>query len=47
MCDSKFKGPAFDGRIKPEMVAFGIDGSSGAAALVSGVAILLQQQQNR
>jgi hypothetical protein len=25
-------------------VAFGIDGSSGAAALVSGVAILLQQQ---
>ncbi|MDB5198421.1 MAG: C-terminal target protein [Chitinophagaceae bacterium] len=38
------KGPAYDGRVKPEMVAFGIDGSSGAAALVSGTALLLQQQ---
>ncbi|MBA2562790.1 MAG: S8 family serine peptidase, partial [Chitinophagaceae bacterium] len=38
------KGPAYDGRIKPELVAFGIDGSSGAAALISGVALLLQQQ---
>ncbi|MEO6252132.1 MAG: S8 family serine peptidase, partial [Ferruginibacter sp.] len=38
------KGPAFDGRIKPELVAFGIDGSSGAAALVSGVSLMLQQQ---
>lgn len=37
------KGPAFDGRIKPELVAFGEDGSSGAAALVSGTAALLQQ----
>ena len=35
------KGPAFDGRIKPELVAFGEDGSSGAAALVSGVATVL------
>jgi hypothetical protein len=42
------KGPAFDGRIKPELVAFGEDGSSGAAALVSGIALTLQQayQQN-
>jgi hypothetical protein len=38
------RGPAFDGRIKPELTAFGIDGSSGAAALVSGVSLLLQQQ---
>ena len=37
------KGPAYDGRIKPEMVAYGEDGSSGAAALVSGTALLLQQ----
>lgn len=38
------KGPAYDGRIKPELVAFGEDGSSGAAALVSGVSLILQQQ---
>ena len=37
------KGPAHDGRIKPEICAFGEDGSSGAAALVSGVALLIQQ----
>lgn len=38
------RGPTYDGRLKPEVVAFGQDGSSGAAALVSGVATLLQQQ---
>lgn len=38
------KGPAYDGRVKPEMVAFGEDGSSGAAALVSGAAVLIQQE---
>lgn len=37
------KGPAYDGRVKPDLVAFGIDGSSGSAALVSGVSLLLQQ----
>ena len=37
------KGPAYDGRVKPDMVAFGEDGSSGAAALVSGTAMILQQ----
>ncbi|MBS1564181.1 MAG: S8 family serine peptidase, partial [Bacteroidetes bacterium] len=37
------KGPAYDGRVKPELVAYGEDGSSGAAALVSGTALLLQQ----
>jgi hypothetical protein len=36
------RGPAYDGRIKPELVAFGQDGSSGAAALVSGSALLIQ-----
>lgn len=36
------KGPAFDGRVKPEIVAYGQDGSSGAAALVSGTAALVQ-----
>ena len=37
------RGPANDGRIKPELVAFGEDGTSGAAALVSGTTALLQQ----
>lgn len=36
------RGPAYDGRIKPELVAFGEDGSSGAAAIVSGTALLVQ-----
>ena len=36
------KGPAHDGRVKPELVAYGEDGSSGAAALVSGTALILQ-----
>jgi hypothetical protein len=36
------KGPAHDGRVKPELVAFGEDGTSGAAALVSGTSLLLQ-----
>jgi hypothetical protein len=38
------RGPAYDGRIKPELVAFGQDGSSGAAAITSGVATLLYQR---
>jgi hypothetical protein len=36
-------GPAYDGRVKPELVADGEDGTSGAAALVSGSVALLQQ----
>lgn len=36
------RGPAYDGRVKPELVAFGIDGTSGASAITSGVAALLQ-----
>jgi hypothetical protein len=36
------KGPAYDGRVKPDLVAFGQDGSSGSSALVSGAAALVQ-----
>jgi hypothetical protein len=36
------RGPAFDGRIKPEVVAYGPEGTSDAAAYVSGVVALLQ-----
>jgi hypothetical protein len=38
------RGPLYDGRIAPHVVAFGEDGTSGAAALVSGLSLLLQQQ---
>lgn len=41
------KGPLYDGRIAPHLVAFGDDGTSGAAALVSGTALLLQQQYKK
>jgi hypothetical protein len=37
------RGPAYDGRVKPELVAFGDAGSSDAAALGSGAALLVQQ----
>ncbi len=37
------RGPAHDGRVKPEMVAYSTEGTSNATALVSGVASLLQQ----
>jgi len=36
-------GPTYDGRVKPELVADGEDGTSGAAALASGAIALLQQ----
>ena len=42
--DLSSKGPAYDGRVKPEIVASGEDGTSGAAALTSGVACLLKQK---
>ncbi|MBS7564427.1 S8 family peptidase [Mucilaginibacter sp. Bleaf8] len=41
--DLSSSGPAYDGRVKPELVADGEDGTSGAAALVSGAVALLQQ----
>jgi hypothetical protein len=37
------RGPAYDGRIKPELVAYGKGGTSESAAVVSGVALLVQQ----
>lgn len=37
------KGPAYDGRLKPELAAFTFGGSSGPAAIVSGAALLVQQ----
>ncbi len=40
---SSSRGPAYDGRLKPELVAYGDEGSSGSAALASGVTALLQQ----
>ncbi len=37
------RGPAYDGRIKPEVVSYSVVGSSNSAALVSGVSVLLQE----
>lgn len=37
------RGPAYDGRVKPELVAYSMAGSSNSAAITSGVALLLQQ----
>lgn len=36
------QGPAFDGRIKPELVSYGEDGTSGAAAVASGMYSMCQ-----
>jgi len=36
-------GPAYDGRIKPDIAAFQKNGTSESAALVSGTTILMQQ----
>src|SRR5689334_1492938 len=36
------KGPAYEGRIKPDLVAYGNEGSSGAAAITSGTALAVQ-----
>ncbi|MFN5476657.1 MAG: S8 family serine peptidase, partial [Sphingobacteriales bacterium] len=38
------RGPLYDGRIAPHLVAFGDDGTSGAAALISGVSLMMHQQ---
>lgn len=38
------RGPTYDGRVKPELVAYSVVGSSNSAALVSGVSTLLQQE---
>jgi hypothetical protein len=36
-------GPAYDGRVLPQLVALGPNGTSDAAAMVSGVAAVMQQ----
>lgn len=41
--DRSSKGPAYDGRVKPELVAYALNGTSDAAALVSGATLLIQQ----
>jgi len=35
-------GPAYDGRLKPELAAFGGEGTSESAAIVSGAVVMLQ-----
>lgn len=37
------RGPTFDGRVKPELTAYGQGGTSDAAALVSGITTLIQE----
>ncbi len=37
------RGPAYDGRIKPDLVAYGHDGTSSSAAIVSGACALIIQ----
>jgi len=41
------RGPAYDGRLKPELTAYGQDGTSDAAAIVSGISLLLQEKHQR
>lgn len=36
------RGPAHDGRVKPELIAFGESGSSESAAVISGVVLMIQ-----
>ncbi|MCX2746141.1 S8 family peptidase [Mangrovivirga sp. M17] len=38
------RGPAYDGRIKPEFVTYSNIGSSNSAAILSGICVLLQQK---
>ena len=38
------RGPAYDGRVKPEIIAYGDAGSSDASAVVSGISLLVQQK---
>lgn len=38
------RGPTYDGRVKPEVVAYSMVGSSNSAALASGVSVVLQQE---
>ena len=40
-------GPAYDGRVKPELAAFGGEGTSESAALASGSAVMIQNQYSK
>lgn len=40
-------GPAYDGRVKPEIVAYSTSGSSNSAAMVSGLTAAIQQLYER
>jgi hypothetical protein len=40
------RGPAYDGRLKPELTAYGPGGTSEAAALTTGTATLIQEKYN-
>lgn len=37
------KGPAYDGRVKPDVVAYSTQGTSNATAIVSGIITLMKQ----
>ncbi|MDW3193643.1 MAG: S8 family serine peptidase [Cytophagales bacterium] len=43
VADANSAGPAYDGRIKPELTAYGGSGTSDAAALVTGASLVLQE----
>lgn len=38
------RGPAYDGRVLPQLVAYGEDGTSDGAAVVSGLALVVQDE---
>ena len=38
------RGPAHDGRVKPELIAYGDSGSSESAAVISGVVLMVQDR---
>ncbi|WP_158729940.1 MULTISPECIES: S8 family peptidase [unclassified Flavobacterium] len=41
------KGPAYDGRIKPEIVAYSTEGTSNSTAIVSGIISLMKELHNK
>jgi Subtilase family/Secretion system C-terminal sorting domain len=41
---SNSRGPAYDGRLKPELTAHGHNGTSDAAALASGMAVIIREK---
>lgn len=38
------RGPAYDGRVLPQLVAYGEDGTSDGAAVISGLALVVQDE---